>query len=366
MKRTPLYEQHVALGAKMVSFAGWEMPIEYQGIIKEHTATRTQMGLFDVSHMGEIEVTGRDALVFVQRMCTNDVSALKPGKIQYSAILNENGGVIDDCTVYHMAEQNYLLVVNAAHISDVMAQLTPHVSEFEVRVKDRSDDFGLLALQGPRAEGLLSQVSGRDLSRLQYFEWTWLELSGVALLASRTGYTGEDGFEIYIPWAQTQAIWNKLMEAGTPLGLVPIGLGARDTLRLEMGYLLSGTDMDASINAMDAGLSWVCKLEKGAFVGKKALEARKAASPILMRGLLMQEKGIPRAHYPVFADAGGQHRLGEVSSGTFSPTLKQGIALARLDRSAKLGAEVYVECRPGQRSRAKIVRPPFVQGSVKK
>lgn len=362
LKHTPLYSNHKELGARIVEFAGWEMPIQYKGIIEEHEAVRNQVGIFDVSHMGEIEISGPLAFEFCQTISCNDVSNLKPGKIQYSAILNETGGLIDDCTLYQLAEQHYLFVVNASRKDQVLDWFLKH-KQNNVTVKDLSDDYGLLALQGKKAQELLSEVMGREFDSLGYYEFMMVQFATVAMIVSRTGYSGEDGFEIYVPIQQTQNLWELLLQKGQKFGIQPIGLGARDTLRLEMGYLLYGQDMNENTSALQAGLSWIVKFDKGNFVGRQALlKEKEAGVQKKIYGLVMEEKAIPRSHYEVFE---GQKRIGEITSGTFSPTLKKGIALAILDSSCKVGDEVRVQIRKNLVS-AKLVKPPFVKGSVNK
>lgn len=362
MKRTPLYAEHIKHGARMVEFAGWEMPIQYKGIIEEHEAVRNKVGIFDVSHMGEIEISGSKAFEFCQNISCNDVSKLKPGKIQYSAILNEQGGVIDDCTLYQLAEQHYLFVVNASRKDQVLDWFLKH-KEPHVEITDLSDDYGLLAIQGKKSQEILSEVLGRELDSLKYYEFMIAQFSSNVLIVSRTGYSGEDGFELYVPIKKTVELWNALLEKGKAYGIEPIGLGARDTLRLEMGYLLYGQDMNEQVSALQAGLSWIIKFDKGHFVGKAALEnENKKGLSKRIRALLMEEKSIPRSHYEVMRS---DKKIGEITSGTFSPTLKKGIALALVDSSVKLGDEIQVQVRKNL-ARAKVVKPPFVVGSVRK
>ena len=362
-RKTALYQNHIQLKARMVDFAGWQMPIQYApGIIKEHEAVRDHVGIFDVSHMGEIEISGSSALAFCQWIACNDASFLKPGKIQYSAILNENGGVIDDCTLYQLAEDHYLFVVNASRKAQVLNWFLKNKME-KVTITDKSDYFGLLALQGKQSQALLSEVLGRELDSIKYYEFAIAQYQGHALIVSRTGYSGEDGFEIYIPESIVVSLWEELLNKGQTFKIQPIGLGARDTLRLEMGYMLYGQDMDEATTALEAGLSWIVKMDKGNFCGKKALLAQKESGlEQKVFGLKMVDKGIPRAHYKIYKD---ETMLGEVTSGTFSPTLKKGIALARLSSKIKLGDDVWVEIR-NEKHPAIIVKPPFATPSVKK
>lgn len=360
--RTPLYERHKALGAKLVPFAGYEMPVEYQGILGEHAAVRNAMGLFDVSHMGEIEVRGKRAVEFCQKVSTNDASALKAGKVQYTAVLNENGGMLDDCCLYRLAEDHFLFVVNASNREKLANWFAGHQMD-GAKVEDRSDDYALLALQGKKAEELLSKVIRRDLGTVLYYEFIWAELLGAAALISRTGYTGEDGFEIYIPTGKAVEVWDLLMETGGPQGLTPIGLGARDTLRLEMGYLLYGNDMTEDVTPLEAGIGWAVKLDKGSFIGRERLLEQKAQGVLRrIRGLKVDGRGIPRPHYEIHH---GGKKVGDVTSGTFSPSLKNGIALAMLDPTLELGESVDVIVRD-KPVKSVLVKPPFVPGSVKR
>jgi len=362
LKRTPLYETHRVLGAKFAPFAGWEMPIEYTGILKEHEAVRTTMGLFDVSHMGEIEIHGKRALEFCQKVSTNDVSTLKPGKVEYTAILNERGGILDDCTLYCLNEEHFLFVVNAGSKERVLIWFKEHPLD-GTKVEDRSDDYGLLALQGKKAESLLSRLVKRDLSTIAYYEFIWAELLNCAVLISRTGYTGEDGFELYFPSGRVEQAWELLMKEGREDGLTAVGLGARDTLRLEMGYLLYGNDMNVDTTPMEVGLAWIVKLDKGHFFGRdRLLEQKKEGVTRKIRGIKMVERGIPRTHYEIRKEG---RKIGEVTSGTFSPTLKVGVALAMLDANVADHMEVTVSIRDKE-VQALVTKPPFLAGSIKK
>ncbi len=362
-KRTVLYQEHKKLKAKLVPFAGWEMPIEYEGILREHQTVRHGMGLFDVSHMGEIEIKGQNALNFCQKMTTNNVATLKPGKVQYSLLLNEQGGIIDDLTLYCLNENHYMMVVNASKRDEVLSWLKLHGQEWQnLEITDRSDHFALLALQGKVSESFLGKILKRDLSTVLFYEFTWAQLLDTAILISRTGYTGEDGFELYMPSNLASKVWNLLLEEGKSAGIKPIGLGARDLLRLEMGYLLSGQDFNEQSNPLALGLGFVVKFDKGTFIGKGAIQNTQGLKKKL-RALVMMDRGIPRSHHEVFFN---QDKVGEVTSGSFSPSLKKGIALAMLDVDLKIGQEVGVLLRPGQQALAKICKTPFVAGSIKK
>lgn len=364
LKQTPLHAVHAAAGGKLVPFAGYEMPVQYPtGITAEHQAVRTSAGLFDVSHMGEVEVRGPGARDFVQYLTSNDVDRIEPGQAQYSTLLNERGTIIDDLLVYRFPA-HYLLVVNASNRERDVAHLRAHSGRFDVTVEDRSDDVALLALQGPRAEEILSQLTSLPLSAIGYYRFREGDVNGVDALVSRTGYTGEDGFEVYLPNAAARPLWDALLEAGRPVGLIPAGLGARDSLRLEMGYALYGNDLDEDHTPLEAGLGWVVNLDKGDFIGREALvKQREAGVKTRLTGFRLRERGFPRAGYAVRAgDAGA----GVVTSGTVSPSLGVGIGLAYVPAAAASpGTHLGVVIR-GQELSAEVVRPPFyTQGSVR-
>ncbi len=365
MKATPLNAVHKALGARMVPFGGWEMPVQYAGVIEEHLAVRQQAGLFDVSHMGEIEVRGPEALALVQRLTTNDAARLTDGQIQYSALCYPDGGVVDDVTLYRSGANHFLFCVNAANTDKDFAWMQQVHAESGLvgaTLRNRSAEFAQLALQGPKAAAILARLTTVRLADIAYYHFGEGEVAGVPVLISRTGYTGEDGFELYLPAATAVAVWTRLLEVGEADGLVPIGLGARDTLRLEKGYALYGHELSPRISPLEAGLGWIVKLEKGDFVGRNALVQQKAAGiPRRLVGLVMEERGIPREGYPVFA---GEVQVGSVTSGTMSPSLKVGIALALVESAhAGVGGELRVGIRDRQ-LRAKIVKPPFVKKTL--
>lgn len=363
LKRTPLHAEHVELGGKLVAFAGYEMPIQYAGMTAEHLAVRTAAGLFDVSHMGEVEVSGSDALAFVQYVTTNDASRLAVGQAQYSTLLDEHGGMLDDLLVYRFPE-HYLLVVNAANRDADVAHLRAHATRFDVSVVDRSDEIALIALQGPKAEAILAPLSGAALDSLGYYRFVEGSVAGHRAIISRTGYTGEDGFELYLPNDAAVGVWRTLLKDGAGEGIVPAGLGARDSLRLEMGYALYGNDLDAQRTPLEAGLGWVVKLEAGDFVGRDALVAQKERGvERRLAGFRLRERGFPRPGYPIRT---GDGREGVVTSGTVSPTLGVGIGLAYLPAGATTpGTSVEIEIR-GRPVPAEIVRPPFyTQGSAR-
>jgi aminomethyltransferase len=362
MKQTPLNAVHKALGARMVPFGGWEMPVQYAGVIEEHQAVRERAGLFDVSHMGEIEVRGTEALALVQRLTTNDAAKLVDGQIQYSALCYPDGGVVDDVTLYRSSATHFLFCVNASNTDKDFAWMQQVHAESGLAgatLTNRSPEFAQLALQGPKAPAILARLTAVPLNAIAYYHFREGEVGGAPALISRTGYTGEDGFELYLPAAAAVDLWHRLLEAGQGDGLVPIGLGARDTLRLEKGYALYGHELSPRISPLEAGLGWIVKLEKGDFVGRDALVAQKAAGiPRKLVGLVMAERGIPREGYPVYA---GDRQVGTVTSGTLSPSLKNGIALALVETaSAVPDAELLIGIRD-RKFRAKIVKPPFVK-----
>lgn len=362
LKRTPFFEEHKKLGAKFVDFAGWEMPIQYTSIMKEHDHVRSAVGIFDVSHMGEIDIHGPGALDFCQKVTCNDVSKLKPGKVQYNAILNESGGIIDDCTLYMFNREHFMFVINASRKENVLNWLYIQQGE-RVEIIDRSQDFALIAVQGPQSSDVVSDLIARDVQTITYYEFQVCNVFDHAIIVSRTGYTGEDGFEIYVPTKVASQVWQALLEYGAPKNIQPIGLGARDTLRLEMGYRLYGNDMDEETTPLEAGLGWIVQMDKGGFIGNHALKEQKEKGDFArVRGLVVQGKGIPRPGYKVYE---GDIEIGTVVSGTFSPTLKQGIALASMTTKSKLGTQVAIDIR-GNQVPAKIAKTPFVEGSVKK
>ncbi len=362
LRQTPLNAVHKALGARMVPFGGWEMPVQYAGVLEEHQAVRERAGLFDVSHMGEIEVRGAEALSLVQRLTTNDASRLVDGQIQYSALCYPDGGVVDDVTLYRSSATHFLFCVNASNADKDFAWMQKVHAESGLKgvtLVNRSAEYAQLALQGPRSAAILARMTATPLESIRYYHFGRGEVAGVPALISRTGYTGEDGFELYVPAGEVVELWNRLLETGAADGLQPIGLGARDTLRLEKGYALYGHELSPQISPLEAGLGWIVKFEKGDFVGRDALLAQKAAGiPRRLVGLVMEERGIPREGYPVFA---GGSEVGVVTSGTMSPTLKNGIALALVESScAMLDRELLIGIRD-RKLRAKVVKPPFVK-----
>ncbi len=364
LKRTPLFPLYQAYGAKTVEFGGWEMPVQFSSILQEHESVRERAGLFDVSHMGEFEVTGADSQAFLQSVVTNDVRRLQPGMAMYSPMANEHGGCVDDLLVYCFSEQRYWVVVNAANIDKDYAWLQAHIGSLDVQLVNRSADIALLALQGPLAEMILQRGTDEALSDLKYYRFVEGKAFGVPVVISRTGYTGEDGFELYTPAEHAQALWTAILESGQADGLVPCGLGARDTLRLEARLPLYGHELTDDISPLEAGLGVFVKLDKGDFIGRNALVAQKEQG--LRRkvvGLVVNGRGIPRADYGVYH---GDKQIGHVTSGTMSPTLKVPIALALLDvEFASVGTEVTVDIR-GKKMPATVVKTPFYKRSETK
>lgn len=362
MKKTPLNQIHRELGARMVDFGGWDMPVQYSGVIDEHLAVREAAGLFDVSHMGEVEVTGPGALAFVQVLTTNDAAKLVDGQIQYSAMCYPAGGVVDDVTLYRFNAERFFFCVNASNTDKDFAWMQKTLADSgltDVVLNNRSEEFAQIALQGPKAEKILASLTAVALADIAYYHFCEGVVAGEHMIISRTGYTGEDGFELYLPASAAVKVWQQLMAAGVPFGLLPIGLGARDTLRLEKGYALYGHELSQEITPLEAGLSWITKLDKVDFVGKAALAVQQAAGvPRRRVGLLMQERGIPREGYPIFV---GDRQVGIVTSGTMSPTLKVGVALALVEPDAAGVESVLDVAIRNRRMRAKVVRPPFVK-----
>ncbi|MBK8910826.1 MAG: glycine cleavage system aminomethyltransferase GcvT [Chlorobi bacterium] len=360
LKRTAFYDLHLAAGAKIVPFAGFEMPVSYRGILAEHTAVRERVGVFDVSHMGEVLVTGPNALEFVQKITVNDASVLTIGQAQYSAMCRPDGGIVDDLLVYYRGPENYLLVINGANIDKDFAWMQQNAIEGATLV-NASDDYSLLAVQGPKSLQALQKLTATDLSAIEYYHFVEGEIAGVPAIISRTGYTGELGFELYFSSDRQPSanVWNAVMEAGAEFGIEPTGLGARDTLRLEMGYCLYGNDITDDTNTIEAGLGWITKLEKGEFNGREALAAVKAAKPSRkLVAFQMKERGIPRQHYKIAADG---RDVGEVTSGTSSPTLGEGIGMGYVESAfAKVGTEIAVVIRDKHVS-ATVVKLPFVK-----
>jgi aminomethyltransferase len=359
LKRTPIFDHYKDYGAKTIDFGGWELPVQFSSIKEEHEAVRTKVGLFDVSHMGEITVKGKGSLAYLQKMLTNDISKINIGAAQYTAMCYENGGTIDDLLTYKLAEDDYLLVVNASNIEKDYQWLKEHL-EGDVQLENSSDKTAQLALQGPFAERVLAQlVSDASLVDIGPFEFkNEVDIAGKKALISRTGYTGEDGFEIYCDQKDAAELWNALLAAGKEFGILPIGLGARDTLRFEAKLALYGQELSPEITPLEAGIGFAVKLNKEAdFIGKEALKKQKENGvPRKLVGIEMIDRGIPRHDYPVFV---GEEQIGFVTTGTQSPTLNKNIGLALLKAEhAVIGNEIQVEIR-GKHLKATVVASPF-------
>ncbi|MBI2343096.1 MAG: glycine cleavage system aminomethyltransferase GcvT [Deltaproteobacteria bacterium] len=357
MKQTPLFHEHTEHDARIVEFAHWAMPVQYPtGTLVEHATVRTAAGLFDVSHMGEFEIAGPGATAFLQKMTVNDVESLAVGDAQYSLLLNEHGGIIDDIIVYCLAVDQYLLVVNAGNAETDWHWLMAHQRE-DAQLVNRSEEYALLALQGPKADTILQPLTTMPLGTIRRFGIAPTHLHGIPMLLARTGYTGEPGYEMFIPAKDAALIWRTLLAAGKPHGLIPCGLGARDTLRLEMGYPLHGHEITIKTTPWETRLSWVVKLDKGDFIGRDALSAQKAAGwERQLVGFTMVDPGIPRAGYPLIT----HHKpVGYVTSGTMSPSLRVGIGLGFLPKNiAQPHTKFSVDIRGTERL-AEVVQLPF-------
>lgn len=359
MKTTPFTEKHIALGAKMHEFAGYNMPIEYSGIIDEHLTVCSGVGVFDVSHMGEFWVKGPHALEFIQQVTSNNAAVLTPGKVQYTCFPNETGGIVDDLLVYCYEPEKYMLVVNAANIEKDWNWCVSH-NTVGAELENSSDNIGQLAIQGPKAVEVLQKLTPVNLSEIPYYQFKVGEFAGVPqVILSNTGYTGAGGFEVYFYPGDALKIWEAIFEAGAPEGIKPIGLGARDTLRLEMGFCLYGNDIDDTTSPLEAGLGWITKFVEGKnFTNRAALEQQKAAGVTRkLVGFEMIDRGIPRHGYAL-TDIEG-HVIGHVTSGTMSPTRKIGIGLGYVTAElAKPGTTICLDNR-GRKLKAQVVKPPF-------
>ena len=355
IKQTPFTECNEKAGGKMVEFAGYLMPIQYRSINQEHLKVRQSVGAFDLSHMGEFFVRGAGALEFIQSVTTNDASALKMNQVQYSAMCYPHGGIVDDLLVYRLPDE-YMLVVNAANLEKDFAWLMEHKPK-GVELVNRSDELGLLAIQGPKSEELIRKITKFEWDKIGYYESGRATFCGQDTLFSRTGYTGEDGFEIYCVPEIAVKLWDQVLEAGKEFDIEPIGLGARDSLRLEMRYMLYGNDIDQTTNPIEAGLGWICKPEKGEFVGRDAIVKMKDGKPPRrMQSLVLTEKAIQRHGYSIFV---GDKNVGTVTSGCFSPSLEKGIALGYVSREfGKVGETVEIDVR-GKRVPAEVIKGAF-------
>lgn len=361
MKNTALTETHIELGAKMVPFAGYNMPVSYTGINEEHAQVRSGVGVFDVSHMGEFFLSGEKAIDLIQKVTTNDVSKLYDGKVQYSCLPNGKGGIVDDLLVYRISETEYMLVVNASNIEKDWNWISSH-NDMGVTMENRSDSISLLAVQGPKAAQALQSLTELDLGGMEYYTFDKGNFAGVDnVIVSATGYTGSGGFEIYFSNDDADKIWDAIFKAGADFGIMPIGLAARDTLRLEMGFCLYGNDIDDTTSPLEAGLGWITKLAKGEFVDSDFLANQKEAG-ITKRlvGFEMIDRGIPRHGYNILDEEG--NKIGVVTSGTMAPSLKQGIGMGYINvPHHKSDSEVFIEVR-NKSLRAKVVKLPFYKG----
>ncbi|PWK06301.1 glycine cleavage system aminomethyltransferase GcvT [Tumebacillus permanentifrigoris] len=357
LKKTPLFEVYPNYGGKIIDFGGWALPVQYAGILDEHEAVRARAGLFDVSHMGEIEVKGPDALTNIQNLITNDASKLANGQALYSPMCYENGGCVDDLLVYKKADGDYLLVVNAANIEKDFEWIKSHQTG-DVTITNVSSDVAQLALQGPLAQEVLQKMTNTDLTGIKYYWFAEnVDVAGVSCLVSRTGYTGEDGFELYCDAKNVAQLWDAILATGKEDGVLPIGLGARDTLRFEARLPLYGQEISADITPLEAGLGFFVKLDKGTFIGREALAVQKEAGVARkLVGFEMTERGIPRSHYEIQVD--GQ-KIGECTTGTMGPTVKKNIGLGLIEvQYAQIGQEIDVIIR-NKPVKAVIVKTPF-------
>ncbi|MFW5951619.1 MAG: glycine cleavage system aminomethyltransferase GcvT [Gemmatimonadota bacterium] len=365
LKRTPLHEEHEKLNGRMVPFAGYAMPVQYPtGIVKEHQAVRNAAGLFDVSHMGEFDVRGPEALDMIQHLLTNDASKLDVGQAQYTVLCQGDGTALDDCLVYRF-DDHYMVVVNAANLEKDRAWFETAAKQFDVEFTDRSDEFGLLALQGPRAQEILAKLTDTDLDAIGFYRFAEGQVAGRDAVISRTGYTGEDGFELYLAAGDAAPVWRALLEAGEEHGLLPAGLGARDSLRLEVGYILYGNDLDEQHTPLEANLGWVVKLKKDQFIGKDALLKQKEAGLTKkLVGFVLGDRGFPRQGYEIRYKG---EPAGTVTSGVLSHSTGKGVGMGYVPvEAAEPGTEIEVVIRD-RPIPAEVVRPPFyTEGSLKR
>ncbi|MDO6820424.1 glycine cleavage system aminomethyltransferase GcvT [Zobellia sp. 1_MG-2023] len=361
MKNTALTKTHEALGAKMVPFAGYNMPVSYEGVNVEHETVRNGVGVFDVSHMGEFLIEGPKALELIQKVTSNDASKLTIGKAQYSCLPNETGGIVDDLIVYRIKEETYLLVVNASNIDKDWAHISKYNEEIGATMRNISDGFSLLAIQGPKAVEAMQSLTSVDLASIKFYNFVVADFAGIEhVIISATGYTGSGGFEIYCKNSEVQQVWDKIFEAGAAHGIKPIGLAARDTLRLEMGYCLYGNDIDDSTSPFEAGLGWITKFTKD-FVNSDSLAKIKAHAPERkLIGFELDERGIPRQGYDIVDGQG--NKIGVVTSGTMSPSLGKGIGLGYVPTVfTEAGSKIHIQIRKNAVS-ATVVKPPFYKG----
>jgi aminomethyltransferase len=363
LNKTPLHAAHVRLGARMIGFGGWDMPVQYAGIVEEHRTVRGAVGCFDVSHMGEFELRGPDAKQALQRLTTNDVGVLEVGQVQYSLLCYEDGGIVDDLTLYRLADDHYMMTVNAANIDKDWAWVTGRLDR-RVEARNVSVQTGLIAVQGPRAETLVGRLADVEVAGIRYYHFARARVAGVPGILSRTGYTGEDGFELYLPSDRTETVWEALLGEGKRDGVAPIGLGARDTLRLEMKYALYGNDIDQTTNPLEAGLGWVVKPAKGEFLGKAAIERVRAEGPRRrLVGFEMTDRAVARHGYRIVH---GGAEVGQVTSGSYGPSVDRYIGIGYVPVTlAAVGSELEVQVR-GRGQKARVVKTPFYPSKVKK
>jgi len=365
LKKTPLNEIHKKLGGKMVPFGGWDMPVQYTGIIAEHMATREKAGLFDVSHMGEIFLEGESSklLDFLEKITCNDVSTLLDGQVQYNAVLNEKGGLVDDITLYKFSDTKYMVCSNASNYENVYKHFL--IYNNGINISNQSLDWHQIAIQGPLADKIFSEYLKVDLIDIGYYKFKILKIFGEDAIVSRTGYTGEDGFEVYTSISSGIKLWQELLEFGKPFGLVPVGLGARDTLRLEAKYPLYGHELNDTRTPVESGIAWIVKEKKKEFLAfDKIITQKKNGASIGLAGVKLLESGVPRENFPVLNLEG--KKIGFLTSGTYSPSLKQGIGLALIDKSEIInGKEIAVEIR-GEAKKAIVFLENFIPGSVRK
>ena len=359
MNKTALYDQHVSLGAKMVPFAGFDMPVQYSGVTQEHFAVREKVGVFDVSHMGQFFIEGSSAKDLLQFVGSNNVDALENGKAQYTCLPNGNGGIVDDLIVYKMADEKYFVVVNASNIEKDWNPISKYNEKFGAKMTNASDEMSLLAIQGPKASETLQKLTDTDLSAIPYYHFSVGKIAGVEdVIISNTGYTGSGGFEIYFKNADAEKLWSEILKAGEEFEILPCGLASRDTLRLEKGFCLYGNDIDDTTSPLEAGLGWITKFDKD-FVDKESLAAEKEAGITRkLIGFEMQERAIPRHDYLVVDSEGNE--IGKVTSGTMSPMKNVGIGLAYVAKShMKIDTEIFIQIR-NKNIPAKVVKTPFV------
>jgi aminomethyltransferase len=362
MKNTALTKTHEALGAKMVPFAGYNMPVSYEGVNIEHETVRKAVGVFDVSHMGEFLIEGPKALELIQKVSTNDASKLAVGKAQYSCMTNETGGIVDDLIIYMIKDETYLLVVNASNIDKDWQHISKYNESIGADMRNLSDDYSLLAIQGPKAVKAMQSLTSVDLSSIKFYNFVVGDFAGIEhVIISATGYTGSGGFEIYCKNSEVQQVWDKVLEAGAEFGIKPIGLAARDTLRLEMGYCLYGNDIDDSTSPLEAGLGWITKFNKNFVNSENLSKEKEEGSKRKLVGFQMEERGIPRAGYLIL-DADG-NEIGKVTSGTMSPSLSKGIGLGYVSiEQSKVDSPIFIQIRTNKVS-ATIVKLPFYKNT---